>query len=363
MKYDLMEEKMREEKQKELMSILKIMSPGTQLREGLDNILRAKTGGLVVLSDSEEILDLVDGGFAINADYSPAYIYELAKMDGAIVVSSDLKKILYANTQLIPNSSIPTAETGTRHRTAQRIAKQTGSIVVAISQRRNIITVYKDDIKYVVRDSNEVLARANQAIQTLEKYVFVLERVISNLNLLELQDLATLLEVVTGIQRTEMVMRIIYEIETYICELGNEGRLISMQLGELVKGIEQEGVLLIRDYCSSSSNHSQIYRSIEKLSPEELLDLDLISKILGYVGVPLVDTLISPRGYRILNKIPRIPPAIIENLVKYFKELQAVMEASYEELDCVEGIGEARAKAIKNGLRRLKEQFILDKQI
>jgi diadenylate cyclase len=358
-----MEEKMREEKQKELMSILKIMSPGTQLREGLDNILRAKTGGLVVLSDSEEILNIVDGGFAINAEYTPAYIYELAKMDGAIVVSSNLDKILFANTQLIPNSSIPTAETGTRHRTAQRIAKQTGSIVVAISQRRNIITVYKDDTKYVVKDSNEVLARANQAIQTLEKYAAVLERVMSKLNLLELQDLATLLEVVTGIQRTEMVMRIIYEIETYICELGNEGRLIAMQLGELIKGIEHEGNLLIRDYCSSSSNLTQINKSIEKLSPEELLDLDMISKILGYSGVSLVDTLISPRGYRILSKIPRIPSAIIENLVRHFNELQAVMEASYEELDSVEGIGEARAKAIKNGLRRLKEQFILDKQI
>jgi len=354
---------MREQKQKELMNILRIMSPGTQLREGLDNILRAKTGGLVVLSDSKEILNLVDGGFAINSDYTPAYIYELAKMDGAIVVSSDLKKILFANTQLIPNSSIPTQETGTRHRTAQRIAKQTGSIVVAISQRRNIITLYKDDIKYVVRDSSEVLARANQAIQTLEKYVSVLERVVSNLNLLELQDLASLLDVVTTIQRNEMVMRIVNEIETYICELGNEGRLISMQLGELIKDVEQEGILLIRDYCSGSSNYLQVYRGIEKLSSEELLDLDTIAKILGYSGVTLVDTLISPRGYRILNKIPRIPSQIIDNLVKHFKELQGVMEASYEDLDSVEGIGEARAKAIKNGLRRLKELFMLDKQI
>lgn len=345
------------------MGILKIMSPGTQLREGLDNILRAKTGGLIVLNDSEEILNIVDGGFTINSDYTPAYIYELAKMDGAIVISSDLKKILYANTQLMPNSSIPTQETGTRHRTAQRIAKQTGCIVVAISQRRNVITVYKDDIKYVVRDSNEVLARANQAIQTLEKYVYVLERVISSLNLLELQDLVTLLDVVTSIQRTEMVMRIVYEIETYICELGNEGRLISMQLAELVKGVEQEGSLLIKDYCSGSTNYNNIARGIEKLSSEELLDVDILAKILGYSGVTLVDTLISPRGYRILNKIPRIPTVIIENLVKHFKELQAVMEASCEELDLVEGIGEARAKAIKNGLRRLKEQFILDKQI
>ena len=354
---------MREEKSKELMNMLKLMAPGTSLREGLENILRAKTGGLIVLGDGKEILDIVDGGFGINAEYSPAYIYELAKMDGAIVISSDLKKILYANTQLMPSPTIPTFETGTRHRTAQRIAKQTGSVVVAISQRRNIITVYKEDIKYVLRDSSVILAKASQAIQTLEKYVSVLDRVVSNLNLLEFQDLATLFDVISSIQRTEMVMRIVGEIERYICELGNEGRLISMQLNELIRSVEEDGILLIRDYCQSGMDYMKMYRQIENMSPEELLDLDFISKIIGYIGVPLVDTLISPRGYRMLNKIPRIPANVIDNLVKHFRELKATMEASYEQLDSVEGIGEARAKAIKNGLRRLKEQFMIDKQI
>lgn len=354
---------MREDKSKELMSILKIMAPGTSLREGLENILRAKTGGLIVLGDCKEILDIVDGGFGINSDYSPAYVYELAKMDGAIIISNDLKKILYANTQLMPSPTIPTFETGTRHRTAQRIAKQTGYVVVAISQRRTIITVYKDDIKYVLRDSSVILAKANQAIQTLEKYVSVLERVVKNLNLLEFQDLATLFDVITAIQRTEMVMRIVGEIERYICELGNEGRLISMQLNELIRSVEENGILLIRDYCQSGMDYTQMYRQIENMSSEELLDLDFISKIIGYIGVPLVDTLISPRGYRMLNKISRIPVNVIENLVVHFRELKAIMEASHEQLDSVEGIGEARAKTIKNGLRRLKEQFMLDKQI
>jgi len=354
---------MREEKSKELMNILKLMAPGTSLREGLDNILRAKTGGLIVLGDGREILDIVDGGFGINAEYSPAYLYELAKMDGAIVISSDLKKILYANTQLMPSPTTPTFETGTRHRTAQRIAKQTGCVVVAISQRRTIITVYKEDIKYVLRDSSIILAKANQAIQTLEKYVSVLERVVSNLNLLEFQDLSTLFDVISAIQRTEMVMRIVAEIERYICELGNEGRLISMQLNELIRSVEEDGILLMRDYCQSGMNYTEMYRQIENMSSEELIDLDFISKIIGYIGVPLVDTLISPRGYRMLNKIPRIPVNVIENLVKNFRELKGTMEASYEQLDSVEGIGEARAKAIKNGLRRLKEKFMLDKQI
>ncbi|SHK75663.1 diadenylate cyclase [Clostridium cavendishii DSM 21758] len=352
---------MRIESEKEIKNILKIMSPGTQLREGLENILRAKTGGLVLLGDTEAVMKIVDGGFAINSDYSPSYIYELAKMDGAIIISSDLKKILFANTQLVPDSSIPTFETGTRHRTAQRVAKQTGNIAVAISQRRNIITIYKGDIKYVLRDSSVVLGRANQAVQTLEKYVAVLERVINNLNILEFQDLVTLFDVVTAIQRTEMVMRIVGEIERYIVELGNEGRLISMQLNELVKFIEQDGILLIRDYCKSNLSHEEIYKEIQKLSAEELLDLEQIARELGYTGVPLVDTLISPRGYRIISKVPRIPASVIENLVKHFGELKAILEANTDDLDNVEGIGEARARAIRNGLRRIREQVSLNK--
>lgn len=354
---------MRVEKDKELINILKIMAPGTPLREGLENVLRAKTGGLIVLGDSDQVLDLVDGGFAINSDYTPTYVYELAKMDGAIVISSDLKKILFANTQLVPDSSIPTFETGTRHRTADRVAKKTGAIVIAISQRRNIISVYKGSVKYILKDSSVILGKANQAIQTLEKYVSVLDRVIGNLNLLEFQDLATLFDVITAIQRTEMVMRIVGEIERYICELGNEGRLISMQLNELVKFIEQDGLFLIRDYCQHNIDYNEIYKLLQSISAEELLDLDLISKLLGYTGVPLVDTLISPRGFRMLNKIPRIPSGVIENLIKKFKELKGVIEASYEQLDKVEGIGEARAKAIKNGLRRLREQIMIDKPI
>jgi len=353
----------RFEKDKELINILKMMSPGTPLREGLENILRAKTGGLVVIGDTEQVLDLVDGGFTINSEYSPSYVYELAKMDGAIIISSDLKKIHYANAQLVPDSTIPTFETGTRHRTADRVAKKTGALVVAISQRRNIITVYKGNIKYVLRDSSVVLARANQAIQTLEKYVSVLDRVVLNLNVLEFQDLATLFDVITAIQRTEMVMRIVSEIERYISELGNEGRLIFMQLSELIKNIEQDGIWLIRDYCQNNMDYNEIYKQIQGLDSGELLEVETISKALGYSGVPLVDTLISPRGYRMLNKIPRIPVGVIDNLVKQFKELKGIMEATFEQLDKVEGIGEARAKAIKNGLRRLKEQIMINKQV
>ncbi|BDR76811.1 DNA integrity scanning diadenylate cyclase DisA [Clostridium tetani] len=354
---------MRLQKDNDLMDILNIMAPGTPLRDGLENILRAKTGGLIVIGDSEEILDIVDGGFTIDAEYSPSYVYELAKMDGAIILSGDVKRIIRANAQLMPDPSVPTFETGTRHRTADRIAKQTGNIVIAISQRRNIITIYRNNIKYVLRDSSVILGKANQALQTLEKYVSVLDKVINNLNVLEFRDLVTLFDVMTAIQRTEMVMRIVWEMERYICELGNEARLISMQLNELVRYVEEDEILLIRDYCETYMDYTEVYDEIQSMSSEELINLDQISKILGYTGVPLVDTFISPRGYRMLHRIPRIPSNVIENVVKNFKELKAAMEASYEQLDKVEGIGEARAKAIKNGLRRLKEQANIDKNI
>lgn len=343
--------------------ILKLMSPGTALREGLENILRAKTGGLVVIGDSEEVMKIVDGGFNINSEYSPTYVYELAKMDGAIVISEDLKRIVYANTQLVPDHSLSTYETGTRHRTANRFARQTNKIAIAISQRRNIITIYKGDLKYMLQESSIILARANQAIQTLEKYVKVLNKVINNLNLLEFQDLTTIYDVVSSIQRTEMVLRIVEEIERYIVELGNEGRLISMQLYESITFIERDGILLIRDYCKAGLKYKEVYETIQKLSATELLDLDLIAKALGYSGITLVDTLISPKGYRILSKVQRIPSSVIENLIKDFSELKFILEAGTEDLDKVEGIGETRAKIIKNGLKRIKEQIYIKSEI
>lgn len=356
---------MRLEKDVEIKKILSIVCPGTALREGLENILRAKTGGLLVLGDSEEIMKVVDGGFTINSDYSPSYVYELAKMDGAIVLSSDLKRIVCANAQLVPNSSVPTFETGTRHRTAHRVAKQTDSIVVAISQRRNIITVYKGDIKYVLRDSSVILRKANQAIQTLEKYVAVLDRVINNLNLLEFQDLVTLFDVVTAIQRTEMVMRIVEEINIYILELGNEGRLISMQLSELIRNIERDGIFLIKDYLSDDINkdENEVYTSIQMLSQKELLDLEVIAKNIGHGDEPLIDTFLYPKGYRVLRKVPRIPASVIENLIEHFNDFNTIVKADIEDLDKVEGIGEARATAIRNSLKRIREHVSLNKEL
>lgn len=346
--------------------IIKLVAPGTQFREGLENVLRAKTGALIVVGYSPEVMELADGGFCINCDFTPNFLYELAKMDGAIILSEDIKKIHYANTQLNPDPTISSNETGIRHRTAERVAKQTGKLVVSISQRRNIITLYQGNLRYSLKDIGVILTKANQAMQTLEKYKSVLDQNLINLGATEFEDAVTYEDAVHALQRAEMVVRVKAEIRRYINELGVEGRLISMQLEELVSHIEHEFVLLIRDYCRENTEEKvkEIRAGLSRLSSEELLDLHTIVRLLGYnVTNNILDEQVSPRGFRVLNKIPRLPSIIISNLVEKFECLPQIISASIEQLDEVDGIGEVRARAIKEGLRRFQEQVFIDRQI
>lgn len=357
---------MKQKEDSKITNILRKIAPGTLIRNGLENILRARTGALLYFTDNQENIDkLVDGGFYINEEYTPSKLYELAKMDGAIVLSADMKKILFANAELIPDSSISTVETGTRHRTAERTAKQTGELVISISQRRNIITIFIDNERYILENTSVVLNRANQAIQTLEKYKKVFDSKLNILNEYEFNDIVTLENVIGVIQRAEMVMQIVAEIQKQIAELGIDGRLVDMQLEQLMSGLEIEEALIIKDYyISEDKNVEEIIKKISNLSYEELLKEQNIANLLGYEGLTDFDeTQVYPRGYRVLNKIPRMPNNILENLVQGFPSFQHILDASIEELDNVEGIGEVRARNIKSALRRMREQFVFDNMI
>ncbi|MFX3631161.1 MAG: DNA integrity scanning diadenylate cyclase DisA [Candidatus Pristimantibacillus sp.] len=358
---------MKEQSQLEIMNqLLQLIAPGTPFREGLENVLRAKTGALLVVGYSPEVMEVVDGGFSINCDFSPNYLYELAKMDGAIILSEDMRRILYANTQLIPNSSIPSSETGIRHRTAERVAKQTGKLVVSISQRRNIITLYQGNLRYSLKDMGVILTKANQAIQTLEKYKAVLTQSFTNLSALEFEELVTLQEVAHVVQRVEMVLRVKLELKRYVTELGTEGRLVAMQLEELVDGVEEDAWYLLKDYAKDNSDEKvrEMRLGLKKLSSDELLDASPIIRLLGFAHTgSMVEEAVSPRGYRLLNKIPRLPLIIMNNLIERFGRLPHVFMATIEELDEVDGIGEVRARAIKDGLKRIQEQMFIDRQI
>ena len=337
----------------------------------IDALRECKTGfrapyiyNAVEFVNNEIIKEVVDGGFAINEEYSSSKLYELAKMDGAIILSGDLKRILFANAQLIPSREIETRETGTRHRTAERTAKQTGELVISISQRRNIITIFKGNDRYILEDTDVVLNKANQGVQTLERYKKVFDNKLSILNEYEFNDIVTLENVIVAIQRAEMVMRIVEDIQSQIYELGNDGRLVKMQLEELIGGVEKEELLIIKDYLAVTKKKKTPETVMEELSEipyEELTKQVTVAKLLGYENFDNYDEVgVYTRGYRILSKIPRMPSNIVENLVLSYKSFQHILAADIESLDEVDGIGEVRARTIKQSLRRMQEQFVFD---
>ena len=284
-------------------------------------------------------------------------------MDGAIVLSKDLKKILLANAQIVPSSKISTEETGTRHRTAERTAKQTGELVISISQRRNIITVFKGDFRYTIEDTAKIITRANQALQTLENYKKVFDTKLGVLNEYEFNDIVTLDNVITCLQRAEMVMKISEEVNRAIYELGADGFLVKMQLEELIENLPNEELLIIKDYMAPAKRMvpEKILNLIRQKAKDGFIDSNTIAKLLGYeIFENYEEIAVYPRGYRILNKIPRMPNAIVNNLIKTFKSFQHILAADIQKLDEVEGIGEIRARTIKQSLRRMQEQFMFD---
>lgn len=344
-----------------MLEILKLVAPGTELREGLENVLKAKTGALIVVADSEDILKIADGGFKIDEEFTSTNIYELAKMDGAIILSSDLKRIIRANVQLNPDFSISTRETGTRHKTAERVAKQSGELVISISERRGIITLFKGNFRYVINDTQSVLMRANQTLQALEKYKTVFDNMLSILSEHEFDDIVTLDTVINCIYRSEIIMRMETDVKRSIIELGDEGRIVNMQLEELMANVEDEEKLIIQDYNINKEISTQsILDEIRKIDKKNLIVSEKIVKLLGYeVSSDILDTNVSPKGYRILSKVPKMPSSIIEKTVEAFGSLQHICSASIDELDDVEGIGEIRARIINQSLKRLQEQYIL----
>ncbi|WP_083453846.1 DNA integrity scanning diadenylate cyclase DisA [Syntrophomonas palmitatica] len=348
--------------QEKFRKYLQMLAPGTLFRIGIENILQANTGGLIVVGDTPELMNIISGGFYINSDFTPARLYELAKMDGAIITSSDTSRIIVANAQLDPDASLPSSETGIRHRTAERVAKQTGNLVIAISQRRKVVTLYQGDIIFRLRDLNSILVKANQALQTLEKYRTVMLRELQRLGGLEFEDMVNVSEVCEVLRRHIKVLNIAGEIENYIAELGNEGRLVKMQLDEMIVNVEEDALLIIRDYSNTADKSPQeLLNTMRRAFEEDISDSVFIARILSLgTASSHLDQQVSPRGYRMLQKLPRIPVTIIDNLVERFGLLIHIMRATIEELDEVEGIGEVRARSIKNGLRRMQEQLMLE---
>ena len=345
-----------------MIEALSTVAPGRPLREGLDRILQASMGALILVGDGPDVLAICSGGFLLDAEFSPQRLSELAKMDGAIILAPDASRIARANVHLLPSPNVPTSETGTRHRTAERVARSIDIPVISVSEDMSVIAVYRHDDKHPLEPIPRLLNRANQALQTLERYKNRLDAVSGNLSALEVEDLVTVRDVVTVLQRAEMVRRIAEEIDGYIVELGTDGRLVLLQLEELMGGVEDDRRLVIKDYFQDQRRWhlDQALEALSDLTTEDLLDLKRVVAVLR-LGSHELDTSIRPRGYRLLSKIPRLPDSIVDKIVARFSNLQKILRATIEELDDVEGVGDVRAVAIKEGLSRLAEASILER--
>jgi len=342
------------------------VAPGTPLRQGIDDIIRSHQGALIVIGHPDELSFLYSGGIRIDQPFTPQLVYELAKMDGAIVVDESLTRIAYANVQLMPDPTIPSAETGTRHRTAERVAKQTGVLVVSISQQRETVTIFIGPARHLLDPTFSVFAKANQGLAALETYRRRLDQVFTRLTALEFQGAAVLDDVLVVVQRGEMTARMVREVERDIVELGSEGRLIRARLDELSTQLPEELAAVVADYHAGDGSLDPVL-ALEKLAAlphEHLLEPETVAEVLGYPrGVNPLDTAVSPRGYRALSHVPRLPPAIIRRLVSEVDGLEALARASLRELEAVEGVGAVRAKEIKESLRRLQEHNLVERYL
>jgi diadenylate cyclase len=349
-----------------LIRALDVVAPGGALREGIDNIVHARTGGLIVVGELEEISHLLSGGIRLDIDYTPAMLYQVAKMDGAIVLNAEATKIAWANVQLMPDPTILSSETGTRHRTAERVCKQTDALVIAVSQRREVVSLYVEGAKYILQDIPAVLAKANQGLATLEKYRQRLDEISARLTVLEFEGRTVLHDALAALQRAELVTRMAVEVERYIVELGTEGRLIEMQLEESMVGVAADKTALLRDYAVEDSEEglASMLQALSRLPHQDVLDFGRLAELLGYDRkTNTTDLPVSPRGYRVLGRVPRIPKLVVQKITHELGGLEEVLAAPDADLAAVDGVGPSRAKDIREGLRRLQEVDLVDRYL
>lgn len=335
---------------------LKKVAPGTRLREGLDMILAARTGALIVIGDEPSVMELCNGGFHIDIPFTPQRLFELAKMDGAIILDHEVERIVRANVHLVPDPSLPTSETGMRHRTAERVSRQTNALVVSVSQRREVVSLYLRGRRLTLENTEVVLAKANQALQTLQNYRVRLDEILDRLTHLEFDDLVTLGDVVEAIGRFEMVRRVSMEVQRYIGQLGTDGRLVQLQADELRAGIDEQYILLVRDYSADAAlRHAMsILLRLSELPLERVLEPDAVAHELGLTASDRAEQHLRARGYRVLAQIPMLPATVVSRIVERFSSLPVMVQASVADLDDVDGVGTRRAKAIANGLARIR---------
>lgn len=335
------------------------LAPGTALRAGLERILRGRTGALVVLGRNKVLDPICTGGFQLDTPFTATALRELCKMDGAVIVSTDLTRIVAAGVHLMPDARLETEETGTRHRTADRVARQTQLPVVTVSSSMSTITLFLSDENHLIEAPETILSRANQTLQTFERYMMRLKEVTARLSSLEVQDQVTIRDVAVVAQRLEMVRRLQSEMEDYVVQLGDDGRMLELQIHELDAEVEDMAGLLEADYRPVDGDELQI-ANLRRIDTPALLDPLVVARVIGFSVQEHLDTRLTTHGYRQLAQISRLPASLAARLLEHFDSLQGLFAASSSQLMEVEGVGEQRARTIREGLLRLAESAYRD---
>ncbi|WP_022868570.1 DNA integrity scanning diadenylate cyclase DisA [Schaalia vaccimaxillae] len=340
-----------------LREALQAVAPGTALREGLERIQRSHTGALIVLGYTPEVEELCSGGFDLDVPFTASRLRELCKMDGAVVLDIENWRIRKANVQLLPDPTIPTDESGMRHRTAQRTARQTHLPVLSLSASMRMISVYVGTHHRLVEEPEALLSRANLAVDTLDRYSQRLDEVLQTLTVLEIRDSATVRDVATVMQRMEMIRRITSEINGYLEELGSEGRLLALQVDDLIRGSASERALVLRDYVQQTADVAKAELQLSELSGEKIVDLSAIANVMGLnvFEVADLDRDIQPRGFRALSLVPHLPWSVIKEVSAHWASLTELRNATVDELQAIEGIGPYRAKLIFENLKHQEQ--------
>ncbi|MGO3151899.1 MAG: DNA integrity scanning diadenylate cyclase DisA [Galactobacter sp.] len=353
-----------------LATTLARVAPGTALREGLDRILRGRTGALIVLGHDDTVEAICSGGFNIDIEFTPPRLRELAKMDGGIVVNHDATRILKASVQLVPDSAIPTDESGTRHRTAQRVATQTGLPVITVSASMQMIAIFVGQARHQLEDTESILARATQALTTLTRYRLRLDQVTAELSKREIEDTVSVRDVASVVQRQEMLRRISDEIAQYVLELGTDGRLIELQLQELT-GRDAEAGTVIADYALAAVNAGHANTAVESsaaleqlatLSSTDLVDLSSVAHVLGYrASQEALDLPVQPLGLRLLGGVESLSRSVRETITARFGGLQNLMAATVDDLTTTPGVDVDAARTVREGLSRFAEATLVNR--
>lgn len=329
----------------EITAVLKAVAPGTNFRAALDGTLRTGKGALIVV-ENDQALPLFDGGFWLNTKFTPQKLIELSKMDGAIILSEDMKRINHANVLLTPDSRIPTHETGTRHKAAERTARQAGTLTIAISERRNEITLYYKNIRYPILPTGELLRRANENIQLLEKQREIFDKQVDRMDKIELRGSSSLRQAVTMIQKGRIISKLAEDLSRSLIELGREGTLLRMRLKEITLGVDRETDLVIKDYTNLDMKKSKFL--LQELSYDSVLEEESIASILGHESMIATQQL---GGWRILSRTSLLDSETAA-LTKELQTLQNILNANQETTSRL--IGEEKAKILKDELSKMK---------